>query len=159
MNEDSYFTTVRGMGALRAKLKKIKEVDRPQNVRDIEEARAHGDLSENAEYHAAKERQGFIDRDMRELEDKIGRAHVVDPSKLTGDTVVFGATVTLLNVDTDEEVVYQVVGEDEVDLKKGRISYRSPIARAIIGRQEGDDVEFQSPGGTRYYEILTVVFI
>ncbi|MGM0578200.1 MAG: transcription elongation factor GreA [Myxococcota bacterium] len=158
MTDNRYIITRRGMEKLRARLKEIKEVDRPQNVTDIEEARAHGDISENAEFHAAKERQAFLEGEMRELEDKLGRAEVVDPSTLGGDKVVFGATVTLLNVDTDEEVTYQIVGTDESDIKEGTISYQSPIARAIIGKEEGDEVVFQAPGGSRTYEIMEVEF-
>ena len=146
------------MVKLRARLRQIMEVDRPQNVRDIEEARAHGDLSENAEYHAAKERQGFLDAEKRDLEDKIGRARVIDPSTLSGERVVFGATVTLLNLDTDVEVTYQIVGVDEADIKQGTISYESPLARAILRKEVGDDVTFQAPGGAREYEVMDVRF-
>lgn len=158
MTEERYVVTRKGMEQLRARLKAIKEIERPQNVQDIEEARAHGDISENAEFHAAKERQAFLEGEMRELEDKLGRAQVVDPAELDGDRVVFGATVTLLNVDTDEEVTYQIVGVDEADIKEGTISYQSPIARALIGKEEGDEVVFQAPGGARTYEIMEVVF-
>ncbi len=159
MSQDSVVVTLKGLAKLRARLRHILEFDRPQNVRDIEEARAHGDLSENAEYHAAKERQGFLDAEKRTLEDKLGRAQAIDPSKLSGDRVVFGATVTLLNLDTDEEVTYQIVGEDEANLKDGSISYLSPIARAILRKEEGDEVTFQAPGGSREYEIVSVEFI
>ena len=155
---EPYVVTPRGREQLRARLRTIREVDRPQNVRDIEEARAHGDLSENAEYHAAKERQGFLDFEMRDVEDKLGRAQVIDPSKMTGSRVVFGATVTLLNVDTDEEVTYQLVGEDEATLKEGTISYKSPLARAILKKEEGDEAVFEAPGGKRTYEIVAVEF-
>ena len=133
-------------------------MDRPQNVQDIEEALAHGDLSENAEYHAAKERQGFIDAEKRDIEDQLSRAQMIDPATLSGDRVVFGAKVTLLNIDTDEEVSYQIVGVDEADLKSGTISYESPLARAMIGKEEGDEVVFQAPGGTRSYEVVEVAF-
>ncbi len=155
---ERYLVTPRGLAALRDRLRQIKSVERPQNVRDIEEARAHGDLSENAEYHAAKERQGHLETELRSVEDKLARAQVVDPATLSGDKVVFGATVTVVNLDTDEEVTYQIVGEDESDLKGGRISYRSPLARALIRKEEGDEVVFQAPGGTRTYEILEVSF-
>jgi len=134
-------------------------VDRPENVRDIEEARAHGDLSENAEYHAAKERQGLLDAELRSLEDKVSRADVIDPTTLSGDKVVFGATVDLINIDTDDEVTYQIVGIDEADLKDGKISYASPLGRAIIGKEEGDEIEFRAPGGTRSYEVVEVRFL
>ncbi|MEC9071224.1 MAG: transcription elongation factor GreA [Myxococcota bacterium] len=158
MSGAEYFVTRNGLTALRNRLKEIKEVDRPQNVRDIEEALAHGDLSENAEYHAAKERQGFIETEKREIEDKLSRARMIDPATLSGDRVVFGATVTLLNIDTDEEVAYQIVGVDEADIKAGSISYESPLARAMIGREEGDEIVFQAPGGARTYEVVEVTF-
>ncbi|MCB9729021.1 MAG: transcription elongation factor GreA [Deltaproteobacteria bacterium] len=158
MSNDRYFVTVRGVEQLRERLRHIKEVERPQNVRDIEEARAHGDISENAEYHAAKERQAFIDGTIRELEDKLGRASIIDPATLNGSRVVFGATVTMLNIETDEESTYQIVGVDEADTKAGRISYESPLARAFIGKEEGDEVTFKAPGGARNYEILKVEF-
>lgn len=153
-----YPMTIRGQKALLARLKEIKEVHRPQNVRDIEEARAHGDLSENAEYHAAKERQGLLDAELRNLEDKLSRAQVIDPATLGGDRVVFGAHVTVLNVDTDEEITYQIVGVDEADVKLGRVSYESPIARALIGKEEGDEVIVRAPGGDKDYEIVEVRF-
>ncbi len=155
---DPYVVTKAGYEKLHARLKYIKEVERPQNVRDIEEARAHGDLSENAEFHAAKERQAFLEGEKNMLGDKLGRAQVIDPATMSGDKVVFGATVELLNVDTDEEVTYQIVGADEGDIKQGRVSYVSPIARALIGREEGDEVDVQTPGGERSYEILSVEF-
>jgi transcription elongation factor GreA len=155
---EPYVTTREGLERLKARLKQIKETDRPQNVRDIEEARAHGDLRENAEYHAAKERQGFLEGELRSLEDKIARAQVVDVSKLSGEKVVFGATVRLLNIDTDEEVVYRIVGEDEADTRTGSISYKAPIAKAIIGKTLGDEVVFNAPGGARRYEIIDVGF-
>jgi len=144
---------------MKLRLKQIREFDRPQNVRDIEEARAHGDLRENAEYHAAKERQGFINDELTKLDDQIARAQVVDIAKLSGDKIVFGATVALLNVDTDEEVTYRIVGEDESDTKSGSVSYKAPIARALIGRTIGDEVVFNAPGGSRTYEVISVKFI
>lgn len=156
MPVDPYFVTAGGLEKLRARLRQIKEVDRPQNVRDIEEARAHGDLKENAEYHAAKERQSFIEGEMRSLEDKNGRARVIDPTQLDGTRVKFGATVVLLDLDKDDEVTYQIVGEDEADINRGTISYLAPIARALIGRDEGDEVVFMAPNGKRSYEIVEV---
>jgi transcription elongation factor GreA len=151
--------TPRGQQTLREELKRLREVERPKNVRDIEEARAHGDLKENAEYHAAKERQGFIEGRVLELEDQIGRAEVIDVSKLSGSTVKFGATVTLVDEDTDEKRKYQIVGDVESDAKHGKISLSSPIARALIGKGKGDTVEVTTPGGARSYEILKVEFI
>ncbi len=156
---EPYVVTPEGLERLKLRLKQIKEVDRPQNVRDIEEARAHGDLRENAEYHAAKEKQGFLEGEMRSLEDKIARSQVVDISKLSGEKIVFGATVKLLNVDTDEEVTYRIVGEDEADTKSGSISYKAPIAKALIGRKVGDEVVFNAPGGSRTYEVIEIDFI
>lgn len=150
--------TPAGRDRLRAELKQIRKVERPQNVRDIEEARAHGDLSENAEYHAAKERQGFLDARMKEVESRLALAEVIDPNTLSGDRVVFGATVTLEEADSGEEVVYTIVGEDESDAKKGRISITSPMARALIGKEIDTTVKFKAPGGMREYEIMDVVF-
>ena len=150
--------TVHGFNKLKERLKHLKEVERPQNIRDIEEARAHGDLSENAEYHAAKEKQGFIDVAMRDTEDKIARAQVIDPSTLSGDKVVFGATVHLLDLDNDEEVTYQIVGMDEADPKESKVSVSSPIARALIGKRVGDEVHVKAPGGDREYEVVEVEF-
>lgn len=156
---EPYVVTPEGLERLKQRLKQIKEVERPQNVRDIEEARAHGDLRENAEYHAAKEKQGFLEGEMRSLEDKIARSQVVDIAKLAGEKIVFGATVKLLNVDTDEEVTYRIVGEDEADTKSGSISYKAPIAKALIGRKVGDEVVFNAPGGSRTYEVMEIDFI
>jgi len=158
MSLERYLATPYGISVLRARLKVVKEVERPQNVRDIEEARAHGDLSENAEYHAAKNHQGLLDFEKRSLEDKISRVEVIDPSTLSGDKVVFGATVDLVNVDSDEEVTYQIVGTDEANIKDGKISYASPLGKAIIGKEEGDEIAFQAPGGARSYEVLEVRF-
>lgn len=146
-----------GFRSLEAELKNLKSVERPAVVQAIEEARAHGDLSENAEYHAAKEKQGHIEGRIMELEGKISRAQVIDPKALSGETVVFGATVTMLD-ENDDEVVYQIVGADEGDVKVGRISYQSPIARALIGRRIEDEVEVKAPGGERYYEITNIEF-
>jgi transcription elongation factor GreA len=151
--------TAGGLQALEEEINHLKSVERPEVIRAIAEARAHGDLSENAEYHAAKERQSFIEGRVIELEDMIGRAEVIDVSKLSGETVKFGATVQLVDEDTDEERKYQIVGDMEADAKKGRISISSPISRALIGKTVGDTVEVAAPGGARSYEILKVSFI
>ena len=150
--------TPAGRDRLRVELKHIREVDRPQNVQDIEEARAHGDLSENAEYHAAKERQGMLDARMKLVEGRLSLAEVIDPNTLSGDRVVFGATVTLEEADSGKEVVYTIVGEDEADAKKGMISIVSPMARALIGKELDSEVRFKAPGGMREYEIVGIVF-
>lgn len=146
-----------GFEALQAELHRLKAVERPAIVEAIEEARAHGDLSENAEYHAAKERQGQIEASIAEMEDRLSRAQVIDPKRLSGDKVVFGATVTLLDED-DKEVVYQIVGQYEADAKLGRISYSSPLGKALIGRKVGDEVEVITPSGEKYYEIAKLEF-
>jgi transcription elongation factor GreA len=151
--------TASGLKALEEEINHLKTVERPTVIKMIAEARAHGDLSENAEYHAAKERQGFIEGRVMELEDKIGRAEVIDVSKLSGTNVKFGATVTLVDEDTEEKRKYQIVGDHEADAKKGRISISSPIARALIGKSKGDTVEVAAPGGARSYEILKVEFV
>jgi transcription elongation factor GreA len=148
--------TAAGHAAMMNEIKHLKSVERPRIIRAIEEARSHGDLSENAEYHAAKEQQGWTEARVAELEDKISRAEVIDISKLSGDTVKFGAKVTLVDGDSDEEVVYRIVGEFEADVKKGMISVTSPIARAIIGKRTGDSVEVSTPGGGKSYEIVKV---
>ena len=158
MSHDPYLTSAENLEKLKARLRQIREVDRPQNVRDIEEARAHGDLRENAEYHAAKERQGLLDAELRITEDKIARAKVIDTSNLSGDRIVFGARVTLINSDTDEEVVYAIVGEDEADAKSGRVSYKAPIAKALLGKKVGDEVVFNAPGGARTFEVTDIAF-
>ena len=147
-----------GLVRLQEELKQMKTVERPSVIRALEEARAHGDLSENAEYHAAKERQSFIEGRVAELEDKISRAEVIDASKLTGTTIRFGATVTLADEDTDEEATYQIVGADEGDIAKGRISFTSPLARALIGKSPGDAVEVSTPGGSKAYEVIKVKY-
>ena len=144
---------------MQAELKQLKEVDRPQNSRDIEEARGHGDLSENAEYHAAKEQQAFIAGNIRILEDRLARVEVIDPTKLSGSRVVFAATVTLFDLDKEEEVKYQIVGENEADLAEGTISIGSPVARALIGKEIGDEAIVRAPGGDREYEVVDVEFI
>ena len=150
--------TSEGYKAMEEEIKFLKSVERPRIIKAIAEARAHGDLSENAEYHAAKEQQGLNESRVAELEDKISRAEVIDVSKLSGSTVKFGATVTLVDEDTDEEVTYQIVGEIEADVKKGRVSITSPIARAIIGKSVGDSVEVNTPGGGKSYEVLKVEY-
>ena len=148
--------TAEGHAAMMDEIKHLKSVERPRIIKAIEEARSHGDLSENAEYHAAKEQQGWTEARVAELEDKISRADVIDISKLSGKTVVFGARVTLVDEESDEESTYQIVGEFEADVKKGKISVTSPIARAIIGKSVGDSVEVATPGGGKSYEILKV---
>src|SRR5215210_5469154 len=149
MAEESHPITPAGLERLRAELKRIKEFDRPENVRDIEVAREHGDLRENAEYHAAKERQGTLEGRMRFIEHRLGHAQVIDPATIKSDKVGFGATVTVLDVDNDEEVEYVIVGEDEADTDRRRLSIRSPIVRALIGRMAGDSVTLQLPKGAR----------
>ncbi|MFN4241387.1 MAG: transcription elongation factor GreA [Erythrobacter cryptus] len=146
-----------GYERLTADLKALRE-ERPKIVEAIEEARAHGDLSENAEYHAAKERQGQIEAQIAELEDKVSRAQIIDPTTLSGDKIIFGATVTLLDED-DKPVRYQIVGQTEADAKKGRISYNSPLARALIGKQVGDEIEVTVPSGEKFYLVEKIEFI
>ena len=148
--------TADGHAAMMQEIKHLKSVERPRIIRAIEEARSHGDLSENAEYHAAKEQQGWTEARVAELEDKISRAEVIDISRLSGETVTFGAKVTLVDEETDAENSYQIVGDFEADVKKGKISVSSPIARAIIGKKAGDSVEVNTPGGGKSYEILKV---
>ena len=150
--------TASGYKALEEELERLKNQDRHAIIAAIAEARAHGDLSENAEYHAAKEKQSFIEGRVVELEDQIGRADVIDISKLSGTSVKFGATVTLVDQDTDAERKFQIVGDVESDAKKGRISLSSPIARALIGKSKGDTVEVAAPGGARSYEVIKVDF-
>jgi transcription elongation factor GreA len=149
--------TARGAAKMREELDRLKTVDRPQVIEAIAEARAHGDLKENAEYHAAREQQGFIEGRISELEDKLSNAEVIDVSTLAGkDKVVFGATVELLDLDSDDEVTYQIVGDGEADIENGLISISSPIARALIGKQEGDVAEVDAPGGRREYEVVGI---
>jgi transcription elongation factor GreA len=148
--------TAGGYQALDDELKRLKSIERPSVIAAISEARSHGDLSENAEYHAAKERQGWIEGRIAEIEDKISRAQVIDVSKLSGSQVKFGATVTVVDEDTEEEGRYQLVGEHEADVREGRVSITSPIARAMIGKEQGDVVEVNTPGGVKAYEILKV---
>jgi transcription elongation factor GreA len=147
-----------GSEALRRELKQLKSVERPKVIQAIAEARAHGDLSENAEYEAAKEQQGFIEGRIREIETKLSNAQIIEPETLRGGRVMFGATVTLADEDSDDEVTYQIVGEDEANLLHGKISITSPVARALIGKEEGDSVDVRAPGGIRTYEILKIVF-
>ena len=142
--------------ALDEELKRLKSVERPAVIAAISEAREHGDLSENAEYHAAKERQGWIEGRVQELEDKLARAQVIDIAKMSGDQVKFGATVTVLDEDTEEEATYQIVGDDEADVKSGKISISSPIARSLINKEVGDVAEVNAPGGLKSYEIMAV---
>ncbi len=147
-----------GLEKIQAELDHLKSVERPAIIESIQEARAHGDLSENAEYHAAREKQGYIEARIKDLEAKTGMADVVDVSKLSGDEVKFGATVTLMDEDTEEKIVYQIVGEEESNIKAKLISIQSPLARALIGKSVGDSTEVKTPGGTRYYEVLKVEF-
>jgi transcription elongation factor GreA len=150
--------TADGYARLEEELRHLKSVERPAVIRAIADARDHGDISENAEYHAARERQSFVEGRLGELEDKISRADVIDVSKLSGRQVKFGATVTLVDEDTEEKTTYQIVGEDESDIKTKRLSVTSPLARALIGKEVGDSVEVSTPGGSKVYEIVKVQF-
>lgn len=147
-----------GHAAIDAELKHLKSVERPEIIQAIAEAREHGDLSENAEYHSAREKQSFIEGRIKELEGLMGLAEVIDPAKLSG-SIKFGATVTIVDEDTDEEKTYQIVGEPEADLEKGLLNIKSPIARAMIGKEEGDSIEVHTPGGERAYEVLSVKYV
>ena len=152
--------TEAGAEKLRAELEHLKRVERPRIVRAIAEARAHGDLKENAEYHAAREQQSFAEGRIQEIEGKLSRAQIIDITRLPpDDKVIFGATVTVINLDSDETRVYRIVGDDEADVKAGRISYQSPISRALIGKRVGDEVAVQTPSGTVSYEIDQVAYI
>ncbi len=152
--------TLRGAEALRNELKRLKGEDRPRVIKAIAEARSHGDLSENAEYHAAREQQGFIEGRIGEIETKLANAEVIDPSTVTNNgRVIFGATVELEGQDDGKAISYQIVGEDEADIKSGRISITSPIARALVGKSAGDVVDVAAPGGTRSYEIVKVSYV
>ncbi|MGX1096984.1 transcription elongation factor GreA [Amorphus sp. MBR-141] len=151
--------TPEGYAALEVELKRRTSVERPRIIQAISEARAHGDLSENAEYHAAKEAQSHNEGRVLEIEDQMSRAEVIDVAKLSGDSVKFGATVTLVDEDTDEEKTYKIVGDVEADAKAGKVSISSPIARALIGKTVGDTVEVAAPGGARSYEIIKVIFL
>lgn len=150
--------TLQGHQRLEEELKHLRSVERPAIIKAIAEAREHGDLSENAEYHAAREKQSFIEGRIQELEDKTSRAEVIDVSKLNGNAVKFGATVELVDNDSDEKAVYQIVGEDEADIKAGRLSVTSPLARALIGKQVEDSVEVNTPKGSKSYEVVKVLF-
>lgn len=147
-----------GHTALDDELKKLKTVERPAIIKAISEAREHGDLSENAEYHSAREKQSFIEGRIKELEGLLSLAEVIDPTTLSG-AIKFGATVTIVDEDTDEEKTYQIVGEPEADLERGLLNIKSPIARALIGREEGDSVEVRTPGGEKGYEILSIRYV
>jgi transcription elongation factor GreA len=152
--------TVRGAERVKAELHRLKTVERPAVIQAIADARAHGDLSENADYDAAKERQGFIEGRIAELEGKIANAQVIDPASIDAEgRVVFGATVEIEDLDSGERVVYQIVGDDESDIKAGKVSINSPVARALIGKCEGDTAEVQAPGGVRAYEIVNVDYV
>ena len=152
--------TIRGHELLEAELKRLKYEDRPAVIAAIAEARGHGDLKENAEYHAAKEQQGFIEGRIKELEGKLSHKHVIDVTAIDAKgKIVFGSTVELLEEETDKEIEYRIVGEDEADIKSNLISYTSPIARALIGKVEGDVVSFQAPGGEKTFEILEVKYV
>jgi transcription elongation factor GreA len=150
--------TEKGYAKLEEELNHLRSTARPQVIQAIAEAREHGDLSENAEYHAARDRQSFIEGRVAEIEDMMSRAEVIDVSKLSGDTVKFGATVTLADEDTDEETTYQIVGEVEAEVKEGKIAVTSPIARGIIGKSMGDSVEVETPKGSKYFEIVNVKY-
>jgi transcription elongation factor GreA len=151
--------TKAGYEALHAELKTMKDVERPAIIKAISEAREHGDLSENAEYHSAKEKQSFIEGRIKELESLISRADVIDPTKMSGAIIRFGATVKLVDENTDEERTYQIVGEPEANIDNGRLNIRSPLARALIGKEEGDSVDVVTPGGGRSYEVLSVSYV
>lgn len=152
--------TLKGAEKLREELKHLKTVERPRIIDAIAEARSHGDLKENAEYHAAREQQGFAEGRIKEIEGKLSNCEIIDVTTINADgKVIFGATVDLLDIETDEEVTYQIVGEDEADIKQNLISISSPIARALVGKQEGDEVSVQVPGGVREFEILEVKYI
>ena len=157
MASDKVPMLAEGHRQLTEEVKRLK-LERPEIIDSIEDARAHGDLSENAEYHAAKERQGQIEAMIADIEDRLSRALVIDPTTLSGDKVVFGATVTLLDED-EKKIKYQLVGQTEADAKVGRISYNSPLGRALIWRQKGDEVEVTTPAGERYYEIAKIEFV
>ncbi len=159
MSQEKVPMTAEGYASLEREVKRLKSEERPRIIQAIAEAREHGDLSENAEYHAAKEQQSLNEARVADIEDKLSRAQIIDVSKLSGDTVKFGATVTIVDEETDEELRYQIVGDDEADVKQGRIAINSPIARALIGKSVGDSVEVVTPKGSKDYEILKVEFI
>lgn len=149
--------TPEGYNSLKQELEHLKSVERPQNIRAIEEARAHGDLSENAEYHAAKDRQGFIEGRIGELTFKLTNSDIIDPTSLPKDRAVFASRVLLENIDTGEEVTYQLVGPDESDIEKGKISVSSPLGKAMLGKKPGDEITLQAPGGKRIYELIEIL--
>lgn len=152
--------TLKGAEKLRAELKKLKYEERPKVIEAIAEARAHGDLKENAEYHAAREQQGFIEGRIKDIDGKLSNSQIIDVTEMdAGGKVIFGSTVILLDVDTEKEVKYQIVGEDEASIKQGRISFSSPIARGLVGKEEGDEISISVPGGVRELEILEVLYI
>lgn len=151
--------TAEGFKNMEAELRKLKTEDRPNVIKAIAEAREHGDLSENAEYHAAREKQSFIEGRIQELEDKSARAEVIDVASLSGDAVKFGATVTLLDEETEEKITYQIVGEYESDIKTRKLALTAPISRALIGKKKGDNIEAKTPGGSKFYEILEVKYV
>ncbi|RLA33573.1 MAG: transcription elongation factor GreA [Gammaproteobacteria bacterium] len=156
---NKYPMTVRGAELLREELQKLKSNDRPQVIQAIAEARAHGDLKENAEYHAAKDQQGFIEGRIKELEAKLSNLQVIDVTTIDAKgKIVFGSTVDLLDLQADKEITYKIVGEDEADIGSGLISYTSPIARALIGKEEGDEISFAAPGGEKHYEVNGVTY-
>jgi transcription elongation factor GreA len=155
---DTIPMTPEGFERIKVELKTLKEIERPAIIREIAAAREHGDLSENAEYHAAKEKQGFIEDRIKVLDDAMARAEVIDPAKLSGEKIAFGATVRLANTETGEEVEYRILGPIECDLASGSISVSSPIARSLIGREAGDEVTVRTPGGVRSYEVLAVKY-
>ncbi len=159
MADDKAPMTLRGAEALRAELKQLKTVDRPRIVQDIATAREHGDLKENAEYHAAREQQSFLEGRVRNIEGKLSNAVIIDPTTVNaGGKIIFGATVKLLHLEDESEITYQIVGEDEADIKEGRISVQSPIARAMIGKEDEDVIEVNAPGGIIEYEILEISY-
>ena len=158
MADETYPMTPEGLRTLKAELKQIREIDRPHNVQEIEEALEHGDLRENAEYHAAKDRQAELDARMRFAEYRISRSKVIDPGKMSSEKVAFGATIKVLDVDTDKEDTYSIVGEHEFDVDRGRISFKSPIARVMMGKEEGDCVVLKLPRGDRELEIVSIEY-
>lgn len=158
MSSDKQPMTVAGKAKLEAELKQLLQVERPAVIKAIEEARGHGDLSENADYDAAKERQGFVESRIADIQSKLANAEVVDTTKLKSDRVIFGAHVELIDAETEDKVTYQIVGEDEADVKAGKISVFSPLARSIIGKKKGDLVEFRSPKGEREFEVVKFYF-
>ena len=151
--------TIAGHRMLKKRLSHMITVDRPEVILAIEEARGHGDLSENAEYDAAKEQQALLESKINQIQDRLARAQVINPSEISSDKIMFGATVTLFDMNTEESIVYMIVGEDEADIKGGKLSIHSPIARAMIGKQEGEDVIFRAPGGMREYEIEKIEYL